>query len=105
MAHYEYEAKHMSFYEIKEANGFVSMWSIYDGVNDPNEPSPYEARTMVYQDNWGEPVEVSLPAGKLTWLDLWKAADKCIKNSGDEHHVFIKGFKKNSGILALFIGS
>lgn len=95
----------MSFYEIKEANGFVSMWSIYDGVNDPSEPSPYEARTMAYNNNWGEPVEVPLPQGKLTWLDLWRAADKCIKDSGDTHHVFIEGFRKNGGILELVTGS
>ena len=95
----------MSFYELKEAYGFVSMWSIYDGVNDPYEPSPYEARTMVYQDNWAEPVEVSLPAGKLTWLDRWKAADKCIKQSGDTHHIFIEGFRPNGGVLELITGS
>lgn len=105
MVHYEYEAKHMSFYEIKEANGFVSMWSIYDGVNDPNEPSPYVARTMAYNNHWGEPVEVSLPEGKLTWLDLWKAADKCIQESGDNHHVFIEGFRQNGGVLELVTGS
>lgn len=105
MVHYEYEAKHMSFYELKEANGFVSMWSIYDGVNDPNEISPYEGKTMTYQDNWGEPVEVTLPSGKLTWLQLWAAADKCIKESGDKHHVFVEGFRKNGGILELITGS
>ena len=105
MVHYEYEAKHMSFYEIKEANGFVSMWSIYDGVNDPNELSPYEGKTMTYLDNWGEPVEVTLPPGKLTWLQLWEAADKCIKESGDKHHVFVEGFRKNGGILELITGS
>lgn len=105
MVHYEYEAKHMSFYELKEANGFVSMWSMYDGVNDVEEPSPYKARTMVYKNHWGEPVEATLPEGKLTWLDLWKAADKCIKESGDDHHIFIEGFRQNGGMLELVTGS
>lgn len=105
MVHYEYEAKHMSFYELKEANGFVSMWSLYDGINDVEESSPYKARTMAYANNWGEPVEVTLPEGNLTWLQLWKAADECIKQSGDTHHVFIEGFKPNGGVLELITGS
>ena len=105
MVHYEYEAKHMSFYELKEANHFVSMWSLYDGINDIEEFSPYKGRTMVYADNFGEPVEVTLPEGDLTWLDLWRAADKCIKQSGDAHHVFIEGINPNGGVIEMVTGS
>jgi hypothetical protein len=101
----EWDAKYKSFAEIQSTNKFVSMWSIYDGVNDPTELSPYEGKTMSYMDNWGEPVEVTLPNGPLSWLQLWEAADKCIKQSGDNHHIFIEGFRKNGGILELITGS
>lgn len=94
-----------SFYEIKQANDFISMWSIYDGVINIDEASPYQATAMVYKDHWGIPVTIPLPEGRLTWFQLWKAAEQCISRSNDLHHIFIEGFVCNDNTLELITGS
>jgi hypothetical protein len=68
-----------------------SVWSLYE-VGDLADRHPYEgANRVVYKDHWGQnPVNCSING--LTWAALWIAANACIRNSGDDHHVFIEGF-------------
>lgn len=47
---------------------------------------------MVYRNHWGaEPVSVSIQG--LTWAALWVAANAAIRDSGDDHHVYIEAFR------------
>lgn len=68
-----------------------SVWSMYE-VSDLADRHPYEgADRVVYKDHWGQnPVSYSING--LTWAALWIAANACIRDSGDDHHVFIEGF-------------
>ena len=85
-----------------------SNWSV-DGVDDFSLQHDYpSARKVVYtrtSQTLGKLVFESEIQGK-TWLDLYKAANKCIVDSGDLHHVFIEGFNlMKDGNLELFTGS
>ena len=104
MANYQFESQQNYFSSLQTSNGFTSTWSIYD-VHNIDDLSLHEGLTMTYHDNFVEPAEVSLPKGRLTWLQLWRAADECIRRSGDTTHHFIEGFRKNGGMLELITGS
>lgn len=90
------------FSSIQNKNNFISTWSIYE-VSDLNEKFPFEAVLVKYNSDDG-PVEVNVEGN--TWLDLWRAADKAIKESEDFHHTFIEKFSpKNNGVVVLYTGS
>lgn len=105
MANYSFEAKHNYFANLRDEHKFVSIWSIYDVQNINDSPNFESCRSVSYTNHWGMPVEVELPNSKYTWLDLWNAADECIKLSGDVHHIFIEGFLAKDGRLELITGS
>jgi hypothetical protein len=77
---------------IKQQEGFRAIWSIYS-VEELGEPHPYlDAERVIYRDHWGDlPTVEAIPGG--TWIDLYHAADRCIRASGDEHHVYIEQFR------------
>lgn len=105
MVNYSFEAKHNYFANIRDEHRFLSIWSLYD-VQNINEDSNFEGcKSVTYINHWGKPVEVELPSGEHTWLDLWKAAEQCIVLSEDTHHVFIEGFRQKDGKLELITGS
>lgn len=87
-----FDRKMQYFETVKKGAGLTSTWSIYE-VTDMTEPHPYNcADTVVYTDHWGDgPVEE--PITGQTWADLYAAADRCIQQSGDGHHVFIEAFE------------
>jgi len=68
-----------------------STWSIYE-VDNMADRHPFEgADRVLYKDHWGnEPVSCSVHG--LTWASLWVAANACIRDSGDSHHIFIEHF-------------
>lgn len=78
------------FDKISEANGFKSIWSIYE-VDDINAVFGYV-----------EGVEYAgcseLVGTEITWLQLWAIAERLIEESGDDHHVFIEFCKKTTNI-------
>jgi hypothetical protein len=81
-----------------------TVWSMSE-VDDLDSPHPYRgAQTLVYNAHWGEK-PVYVPIVGTTWADLWVAADAAIKQSGDNHHVFIEGFEQASEDLYLHTGS
>lgn len=92
----------------KELGVKHSEWSIYE-VDNMNDRHPYpEDCVVVYQDFWGEKKKVHCAVYGQTWRDLWRAADACIRLSGDSHHVYIEAFEvdgKNPGTLVLRCGS
>jgi hypothetical protein len=72
-----------------------TVWSVYQ-VDNLADRHPYEgADRVVYRNHWGKnPVSCSING--LTWSALWIAANACIRDSGDDHHVFIEDFKPDA---------
>jgi len=72
-----------------------SSWSVYE-VDNLADRHPYEgADRVVYKDHWGGKA-VSCSINGLTWSALWIAANACIRDSGDAHHIFIEDFKPDA---------
>lgn len=94
--------------QVKEQLGIqFSEWSLYE-VDNLNDRHPFEGATrLVYRDHWGAgPVERQINGS--TWTALWLAANACIRDSGDEHHVFIEQFKvsdEDPSLLVMQTGS
>lgn len=78
--------------DVAEELGLKSIWSVYE-VDNLSDRHPFEgADRVVYKDHWGgKPVQCSING--LTWAALYVAADACIRDSGDDHHVFIELFR------------
>jgi hypothetical protein len=89
----EFDDKANLFDQIKMKNKFSSVWSIYevDNIYGYSDITVGEDAALVYQN-----VSVRLPAGQLTWFELWKAADEAITMSQDDHHLFIESFTQSS---------
>ena len=90
-----------NWHGVQDQSGLRSIWSIYS-VASCNDPHPHSgARELMYNRHWGaEPVKVSIQGN--TYLDLYRAADVAIAQSGDRHHVFIEDFQDlGEGVLEL----
>lgn len=99
-----FSAKHRHYENVQKELGLGSVWSIYE-VDDLNEPHPFKGATkVVYRNHWGNRV-LSCNIEVNTWIGLYLAADECIENSGDSHHVFIENFKQEGDTLILSTGS
>lgn len=91
-----FDRKNDHFHRIKEELGLGTIWSLYE-VDNLSDRHPFEgATTLVYKDHWGDK-PVSKQINGSTWAALYVAADACIRDSGDEHHVFIEGFARIPG--------
>lgn len=90
--HEAFDRKHKHFDDVKAHLGLKnSEWSIYE-AEDLSERHPYgEVDAIVYDQHWGEK-DIAVKVTGLTWAALWVAADACVRDSGDSHHVFIEGF-------------
>lgn len=103
-----FSRKSRHFDDVKSQLGLRnSEWSVYE-VEDMNDRHPFLGATrVVYKDHWGDkPVECVING--LTWAALYVAANACIRDSGDEHHVFIEQFrpsKDDAKTLILTTGS
>lgn len=80
--------------EVKRELGLTAIWSMYE-VENLSEPHPFEgALQLAYREHWGDkPVFVEIVGS--TWAALYVAADAAIRDSGDEHHVFIESITPN----------
>lgn len=92
--------------EYAERNALSTVWSMYE-VTDFDTPSNITATTLVYADHWGtvRNIEVNMPCGNKTWGQLYTAADRAIRQSGDTHHVFIERFRVEGDVVYLTTGS
>ena len=100
-----FESKHDYYDRVRNELGLRSIWSIYE-VEDLSSRYPFEATKVHYKDHWGNPVTTDIVGA--TWEALYVAADKAIRDSGDNHHVFIEQFtpsKEDSSVLVLSTGS
>lgn len=78
----------MDYYsEFKSENGLQSIWSIYQlPIHGFLQDHPYRAAAVLeYQGH-----QVGIDGD--TWADLYRAADRVISRSGDDHHIFIEAF-------------
>ena len=87
----------MDYYSgFQRENGLSTIWSIYElPIHGFLRDHPYkDALEVAYRDHWGDQgVFEEIQGG--TWADLYRAADRCIRRSGDGHHVFIEAFTVN----------
>jgi len=95
MDHYEEARVHL---------GLRSTWSIFE-VELLQSQHPFTGATEVaYSDHWGNKTVTAPIEGNL-WVDLYRAADRCIRASGDDHHIFIEQFQPEGRTLVLQTGS
>ena len=104
----DFDRKSKHYDSVKQDLGIRgSEWSCYEAA-DLNDRHPYAGATVVcYKDHWGDK-PVSAAINGSTWAALWVAANACIRDSQDEHHVFIERFrpsKENPEVLYLSTGS
>lgn len=101
----DFETSYELFQSIaKENNIKHSTWSMYEVTDFSVVPFP-NANKLIYSlyPARGQ-VEINLQPNS-TWLDLWKAADKAIDESGDLDHSFIEDFEEDGDELILVTGS
>lgn len=99
-----FDRKSDHFSSVKEDLGLRTIWSIYE-VDNLSERYPFTGiATVTYKDHWGDKPIVK-PVNGLTYAALYVAADAAIRDSGDEHHVFIEQFKQVGDTLLLTTGS
>ena len=85
------DAKFDHYNAVKNELALSTSWSIYE-VEDLYAEHPFaNAKQIVYQDHWGKE-SVSTDINGNTFAALYVAADNCIGQSQDQHHVFIEHF-------------
>lgn len=89
-----YDRRSLHYTMIGSKNNFESIWSM-DEVEDLNEKHPFTAAVYLTYKLYGNGNVNTVLVGGDTWIDLWRAADKIIKMSGDNHHIFIENFVQN----------
>ena len=96
----QFESKMDYYREFQQDNGLETIWSIYElPIHGFLRDHPYPSDAfVVYKDEhcaiWGQ-----------TWADVYRAADQCIRNSGDLHHCFIENFELWGKEVRLTTGS
>lgn len=92
--------------QVRKELGLSAIWSITE-VDNLNERHPFPSDAfVVYKNHWGENKQVHCAVYGGTWAAVYVAANACIRDSGDEHHVFIENFElKNGNELHMVTGS
>lgn len=100
----DFDRKSEHYSQVKADLGLSAIWSKFD-VDNLNDPHPFPSGVfVVYKDHWGnKPVHCAVYGS--TWAAIYMAANACIRDSGDEHHVFIEDFKLVGDTLILTTGS
>lgn len=99
-----FDRKHSHYGQVRKELGLKAVWSIFEVDNLSDRHSFEGVRTVTYKDHWGsKPVVTEINGG--TYAALFVAANACIRDSGDEHHVFIENFKQVGDTLILSTGS
>jgi hypothetical protein len=96
-----FDRKMSYFRRFQEENKFKAIWSIYKlDEHGFLKDHPYTSDAfVVYQGG-------HVPVCGATWGDVYRAADKAIFISGDDHHIFIEAFElRNGNELHLTTGS
>ena len=91
-----FDRKHDYYGRFREENQLTTIWSVYElQEHGFLQDHPYKGALQVcYKDHWGDKGVFEEIQG-TTWADLYRAADRCIRRSGDSHHIFIEAFTPN----------
>jgi len=101
---FEWDRRNSYYDDIKQANKFKSVWSIYEVVSFQSS-SGFGNGTLKYE-NVKVPMREDTNTGCITWLDMWKFAEQAIRESEDSHHMFIEAFyDRGDGVIELVTGS
>ena len=99
------DEKWQAYDDYQGQHKLLSVWSMYN-VDNFDDVSGIAGKQLVYAEHWGDDeIRVDLPQGDLTWGQLWAAADRAIRLSGDHHHVFIEQLDVRGGNVVLRTGS
>lgn len=100
------DRKYAHYDSVRKDLGLNAIWSITE-VDNLNERHPFPSDAfVVYKNHWGENKQVHCAVYGGTWAAVYVAANACIRDSGDEHHVFIENFElKNGNELHMVTGS
>jgi hypothetical protein len=74
---------------VKLNSGFAAVWSAEDV--DFDQPHPFLSDAFIQYHG-----DKRYPIMGPTWLDVYRAADLAIRDSGDSHHIFIEQFRPQS---------
>lgn len=97
---------------FQDSRGFASTWSMWEDPTGKEArvwmcgPHPYAEGSVIEYDasmGNGQPHRVNIEGNR--WIDVWVACEKLIVMSGDDHHLFIEGFREKDGVLILRTGS
>ena len=89
-----FEIKMDYFDRVREELGLSATWSMYE-VDNLSDRHSFEGVTkLVYRAYGSGDHEVAING--TTWESLYIAADTLIRESGDNHHIFIEAFKQSS---------
>ena len=95
-----FESKMDYYGEFQTGNGLAAIWSIYElPIHGFLSDHPYPSDSFVVYHGHHVPVMGS------TWGDVYRAADRCIRLSDDQHHIFIEHFELVGNELRLTTGS
>jgi hypothetical protein len=91
----------MDYYgQFQTDNGLAAIWSIYElPIHGFLFDHPYPSDSFVVYHGHHVPVY------GCTWGDVYRAADRCIRLSDDQHHIFIEHFELVGNELRLTTGS
>jgi hypothetical protein len=102
-------AKIDMFRDVQDRERFSTVWSIHE-VDDIDSKVPLKnqiGRKLVfnYWNRGFKDKQVMTTIKGETWLDMWRAADELIVESGD-FHIFIENFvMQEDGSFELICGS
>lgn len=87
------DARYMEAKRLGSENDLCTIWS-YTSVPSLHFASDIPVGSKI-KSWYTENNEFTVVEGN-TWLDVWKAADKLVKMTRDEHgdHIFVEGFRK-----------
>jgi hypothetical protein len=91
--------------EIQDTNGFKSVWCVDDVRSDMLETNAPAMSKLIY----GNQVHIFGKPTVVTWLEVWRVADKMIRAYEPTDHVFIELIynksKRHRNVFHLFVGS
>jgi len=97
----DFESKMDYYRRFQAENNLEAIWSMYElEEHGFLRGHPYSSDVFVYYQG------AHVPVFGPTWGDIYRAADWAIRNSGDQHHIFIEAFElRNGNELHLVTGS
>ena len=89
-----FEIKMDYFDRVREELGLSATWSMYE-VDNLSDRHPFEGVTKVVYRAYGSG-DHEVAINGATWAALYVAANALIRDSGDDHHIYIESFKQSS---------